>query len=496
VPGALQGEPALTMAPSRPLARLSLLLVGLATEAAAAPAGARKRKSADEKKVPMPHHSFISPMEYSSLLDDWTVSGASIFERNRLLLHPGVPQLAGFAFNKWPILTADFEVLFHFRVAGERETTKVPKDQAIAFWYVAENVSSTYNETISIKAADWGAGLKSQGMTFAGAKATFDGFGVVLSLGGAGKKPSVSFVTNDGKRAMSMDVDVPSAKSKEMDFRNTLNAAQFKLRVTNNKIEGHIKQSPSLAWNECFAVENPVKSGGYIGFTAWSGTGSPDAVTSDLVSIVEVEVSNYDETVIGEEMKDVSMQIQEAYRQMLTDENRHFVDQKSQTEHLQRLLSMLSEHLATSKPEDDRMLAEIHGLTSRVDALGADCKMLQTEAHLLLGKDGVHSQSDGVTAMKQEIMGLRRALVKDTATQRQKLEAVHKNIAEVKTQHSKASSGMTFSVLAKQTDTLEKTVSSRGTQMSWMMFFMIVSVAGIGFLMYSRMYYYEKKHFI
>lgn len=444
----------------------------------------------------MPHHSFISPMEYSSLLDDWSVSGASIFERTRLLVHPGVPKLAGFAFNKWPVLTNDFEVLFHFRVAGDRETAAVPQDQALAFWYTAENVSASYNETVNIKAANWGEGLQAQGMNFVSGRSTFDGFAIVLAMGGSGKKPSVSFIPNDGSKTLSFDKDVPSPKSKEMDFRNTLNAAQFKLRVMPNKIEGYIKQSPSLAWNECFVVDHAVKVGGYIGFSAWSGTGNPGRVSSDLASLLEVEVSNFDENSIGEDMKDVSMQIQEAYRQMLTDENRHFVDQKSQTEHLTRLLSMLGEHLAVAKPEDDRLLAQIHSLTSRVDTLGADCKTLQTEAHLLLGKDGVQTQGDGVMSLKQEIVGLRRALVKDTATQRQKLDAVHKNVAEVREHHTKAKSGLSFSVLAKQTEALEKTVTSRGRQMSWMMVVMIIAVLGIGALMYNRMYYYEKKHFI
>jgi len=444
----------------------------------------------------MPHHSFASPMEYGSILGDWLVSGASIFERTRLLVHPGVSQLAGMAFNMWPVLTQDFKVHFQFRVTGDKERSAIPSDQALAFWYVAENVSASYNETLNMKAASWSEGLQAQGMNFVGGKAVFDGFGVVLSMGGSGKKPSVSFVSNDGSKALSFDKDIPSPKSKEVDFRNTLNAAQFKVRVMRNRIEGYFKESPSLAWNELFAVDQPVKVGGYIGFTAWSGTGAPGTVSPDIVSLAEVRTVNFDETSIGEDMKDVSAQIQEAYRQMLTDENRHFVDQKSQTEHLSRLISMLGEHLAQAKPEDDRLLAQIHSLTSRVDTLGTDCKTLQTEARILLGKDGVKSQGDGVAALKQEVVGLRRALVKDTATQRQKLEVVHKNVAEVKAQSAKARSGLSFSALARQSDTLSQSVSSRGRQMSWMLVVMVVAVLCVGAAMYNRMYYYEKKHFI
>merc|ERR1712217_492410 len=219
---------------------------------------------------------------------------------------------------------------------------------------------------------------------------------------------------------------------------------------------------------------------------------------SDLVSLVEVEVSNHDETSIGEEVKDVSTQIQEAYRDMLTDEKRHFVDQKSQTEHLSRLHSMLSEYLNATRPAEQKLFQEVQALTARMDSLSNDCRTLKQETHLLLADphSGTHDHKAGVEAMKNEIVGLRRILVKDSATQRQKLDAVQKNIAEVREKSRTKGSGESFTVISKQTETLQKTVSSRGTQMSWMMVGMLVSVVGVGALMYNRMTYYEKKHFI
>jgi len=344
--------------------------------------------------------------------------------------------------------------------------------------------------------------LEQHGMTFAGSKAKFDGFGAVLTTGvgdaGGRKRTAVSFISNDGTKELNLWKDVPTAAAKDIDFRNTLNAAQIKIRVKPNSIEGHVKQSPSLAWNECFKIDVPekVKTGGYIGFTALSGSSDKP----DLLSLVEVEMNNFDDTSIGEEMKDVSAQIQDAYREMLTDENRHFLDQKSQTEHMSRLVDMLQQHLNSTKPEEAKLYQQVQALTGRVDALGEDCRTLKLEAHLLIGNDSKNSAAThqvGVEAMKDEIIGLRRLLVKDSATARQKIDAVKKNIAEVKIKHAAGGQGSEHLVtIAKQTATLEKTVSSRGSQMSWMMFFMMVAVVSIGGLMWNRMQYYEKKHFV
>ncbi|CAK0889049.1 unnamed protein product, partial [Prorocentrum cordatum] len=43
---------------------------------------------------------------------------------------------------------------------------------------------------------------------------------------------------------------------------------------------------------------------------------------------------------------------------MLTDDHRHFVDQKSQTDHLLRLTSVISDHIAAAVPEDGRQALE------------------------------------------------------------------------------------------------------------------------------------------
>jgi len=464
----------------------------------------KKNKEEDSaKKVAMAHHSFNVPLVFDELLSDWSVSGASLAERERLLVHPSVPERAGFVWNKAPLLTNDFEATVAFRVVGPKGI-KAASDQSFSLWYIYDNVTAGYNETNLIKAASWKAGLEEAGMTLGGSKAKFHGVGAVLSMAApqpsGTAKPVVSGIWSDGDRDLSYGKDVPTKDAKAVDFRNTLNAAQFKLRVEPTSITGYLKQSPSLSWNECFKIDrskNPVKPGGYIGFSAWSGAAGTE---SDLVSISQFEVYNFDTEVIGEEMKDVSERIQDAYREMLTDEHRHFLDQKSQTDHLARLVTMLDEHINTTKPAEESLYVALQGLDNRMVKLGDDCKTQVKETRLLMGTDPAKAadvHKAGVEAMKNEIIGLRRLLVKDSATHRQKLDAVQKNVAEVQEKQTKAGDrDGTLKEIAKQTESLETTVQAHGWQMSWTLYFVIAVVILIGWLMFNRMQYYEKKHFI
>eukprot|EP00929_Paragymnodinium_shiwhaense_P107799 TRINITY_DN74156_c0_g1_i1.p1 TRINITY_DN74156_c0_g1~~TRINITY_DN74156_c0_g1_i1.p1 ORF type:complete len:512 (+),score=136.94 TRINITY_DN74156_c0_g1_i1:89-1537(+) len=456
----------------------------------------KKKGDEDSTKVPMPRHSFANPMLYQSLLDDWMVSGASIFERERLLMHPAVSERSGFAFSKLPVNTNNFEVRISFRVAGEQSPEKFLTDQSLAVWYVEDNVSASYREDAIIKASSWKEGMEAQGLTFSGGPAKFKGFSAVLSTTDATQKlkPVVSFVSNDGTKSLAMGTDAPTAKAKAIDFRNTLNPAQFKLRVTPEFVEGHLKQSPSLSWNECFRIDRsdgsvPVPAKGYFGITAWSGTPAEGAA-SDLVSIIQVEMTNYDDTVVAEDMKDVSVKIQDAYREMLTDENRHFIDQKSQMDHLNRLRTMLTDHLEEVLPVEKRLFEDLQGFDLRLNRLDEDCRTLSKEFEILVNPAG----GAGVGAVKDGIVGLRQLLQKDSVAHKEKLERVTNKLADVRSSQSKVGD-KSLNVISLQADALNKTVTLKSLQMNWLLFVLIGCVLLIGGLMWNRMHYYEKRHF-
>merc|ERR1719382_2065725 len=104
-------------------------------------------------------------------------------------------------------------------------------------------------------------------MTAAGSRTT--------ARGSVVSGPVVSGIENDGTRTLVYGEHVPTTEAKRFDFLNTLNAAQMKIRVKPDAVEGYVKESPSLSWQESFRIDrtaDPVKPGGYIGFTARSGT--------------------------------------------------------------------------------------------------------------------------------------------------------------------------------------------------------------------------------
>merc|ERR1712019_9491 len=128
------------------------------------------------------------------------------------------------------------------------------------------------------------------------------------------------------------------------------------------------------------------------------------------------------------EMQDVSVKIQDAYREMLTDEKRHFVDQKSQMEHLNRLTSMLADHVKEARPADQKLFEDLRSLENRMTRLDDDCRTLSKEFEILVNPAG----GAGTGAVRDEIIGLRRLLIKDGSTHRETIDKVTKNVQEVK----------------------------------------------------------------
>merc|ERR1712192_112989 len=173
--------------------------------------------------------------------------------------------------------------------------------------------------------------------------------------------------------------------------------------------------------------------------------------------------------------------IADAYQSMLTDENRHFVDQKSQTDHLDRLTKMLSQHADASKPADDKMFRDLETLQGRINKMDEDCRTLVKELQILVhadGESGGHGQH-----IKDEIIGIRRLLVKDSASHSQRLDMTQKKIAEVKQRHVDASKPELFDEVIGHSDVLQKTVQSSSRQSTWLLLAIVFAIAAIGFLM-------------
>ncbi|CAJ1444626.1 unnamed protein product, partial [Effrenium voratum] len=391
-------------------------------------------------------------------------------------------------------------VKFGFRVSGSADISKAPQDQSFSFWFVRENVSDHFNETRMIRAPSWTEGLKEQGYTLGGSQALFEGVGAVFSTVTADKKPNaaISFVSNDKHQSLSYGVDVPAASAKVIDFRNK-KEVEFNLRVQPTLVQASITVDGTT--QECFSVDRkgfPVKAGGYIGFTAWSGAG--EGKVPDSVSLTKVEVVNFDDEAIGEDVVGASAAEISEYTAMMSSDSRHFQDQKSQTDHLARVTKMLSSHLNEVKPAYDVMAFQMSGMMDSLHKLDRDCRILSKELRLLASDPKARKRGpkrpSNLQELKGHVVGLRRLLDKEASAHMHKLEAVQKNLNDVKQQTDKASGSSMLGRIVDQTRTLEQSVVAKSSQSTWMLFILVVSVVVIGALMWNRMQYYERKHFI
>merc|ERR1719382_505347 len=155
---------------------------------------------------------------------------------------------------------------------------------------------------------------------------------------------------------------------------------------------------------------------------------------------------------------------------------------------------MISEFLQGSLPAEQRIVEEVSQIENRLGNMAQDCATVTKETHLLMKvqenfKPGTSPQEVLemlVSSTRNEIIGLRRLLVRDSVAHKEKLAAVQKNINEVKTKQAQTSNTEMLGVIDKQTESLQKTVSTRGSQMSWMLLCLMVAIVLIGGLMWNR----------
>jgi len=382
--------------------------------------------------------------------------------------------------------------------------TKVPKDQGFGIWYLAEDVASTFNESLPVHAESWEAGMQAQGMTLLGSKAKFNGFGVVFTTAArdGSRKPQVGFIKGDGSSEVSLDSDV-SASCNKIDFRNTEHPAQVKIQVKDSQIDVRVRKSVRSAWQPCFKATIRAPLGGHIGITGWTGTPGPE-LKADAVSIPKLEMMNFDESRHGEDIFDLDHKGDDMFSKMqseleaatsLLGEDLHTEDQGQQATHLGSLEHMLQTYIDMEKTAEQRMSRQIDGLTKRLSKLNVECRNLKQEVHVFVAK-GKEGPAGGVHELRKQLIGLRRVLTKDSEHHRHKMDKVHSQVGEIESRYGKSQPVLGFGALDRQTDELARTNSSRARNNFVAMFGMFACALVLGIQMYRRMSYYEKKHFI
>merc|ERR1712107_46941 len=156
---------------------------------------------------------------------------------------------------------------------------------------------------------------------------------------------------------------------------------------------------------------------------------------------------------------------------------------------------MLADHVKEAPKAEMKISKDLSVLNDRLDGMETDCKNFMKEFEVIVGKGelGGPAQPKQFSSMKDDIVGIRQLLNKNSISHKEKIETVRNNVMEVKAKKMDSANPQSLQVIAKQTDLLEETAAVRGKQMSWMFFVLIGCVLIIGFLMYNRMNYYEKK---
>jgi len=157
-------------------------------------------------------------------------------------------------------------------------------------------------------------------------------------------------------------------------------------------------------------------------------------------------------------------------------------------------MSMVTEHTKASSPVEAKMFQDLEQLEDRMSRLGDDCKTLTKELEVLVKADG--EPVEKTQFLKDEIIGLRRLLMKDKASHQDKIDAVKKNIEEVRQKHADAPEHEAWKQAAAHRETLQGQIQTRFNMIRWCMYALMAVAAVISVFIYKRIDYYGKKHFI
>jgi len=142
---------------------------------------------------------------------DWFLAGTAIPTYKSLMLSPGTPYRAGYMWRLNPFSSAYFDL--SMTITASKHEKNTVKNDAFAFWYVAENASEALQHLTQqhahnqgeINANAWEKEFEKQEMTLMGYRPKFKGLGVFFTTD---TEPSISFIVNDGTKVFKLGSDI------------------------------------------------------------------------------------------------------------------------------------------------------------------------------------------------------------------------------------------------------------------------------------------------
>lgn len=454
--------------------------------------------TASQAQQTLAGHSIAAPPSLDSLASRWTLSGTVIPSQRSLVMQPGVPNRLGLFWNKFPLLTNDFEVKFKFTAKAPEKLTA--KEEGMVFWYVYENVSdvqanltnSHLHNQDEIITNNWGGHFVKDGFDLFGYRGAYDGYAVFFYDPSEKKdSPQMMSKVNDGKTTVRYEDLRTSGDILKKNFRD---GSEIKVTVriqpTGAKVEFEGGASQE--------VKGEFKPGGYIGFSIFGGQPSfaETRERSDFVELYSLEVINHDKSSKGE---DVPTQAEAPTKPKeekvdIIGEASSFKDHRAESEAIKELTNMVFKLVVESQPLRNQMVKAIESLGRRVTVMEQTFDQLKKE----LDKKTGHKLGEEFEAIKKELSSLSKVASSETQERHRRLDSLHEDIAHV---HKKATShDNSFDQhLNKLTESNQRTMDSLTNEHQKMFGVSIAAIAFIivaGFSLYHKFSCWEKKHIL
>jgi len=376
--------------------------------------------------VEMPLHSFQPPFVAREALSNWRTSGATAVHEDRVVLTPPASDSYGFLWNTLPVLTNSFRAEFEIQINGTAIVE--PAAEGFAFWYVAENITQTFDDK-PLSEAQWSRGaVEAAGLTAMGSKARFDGFGVIFAY----KKQSIVLVASDGSQTFNIDnLEIMKPALEEVKNINYRLKPQGRLAVRIETGGSNVRLSTSVngASFERIAVIGRLnlKASGFVGFSGVSGP-SAGGPAYEAVEISNFRLANLDILQPGEKLADTA--VQEALEKMLRVGS--MGSAKAQRAQIVKLRRAVADYLSRVQVKEDETFAQVKRLQSQVGAVEEAVREHVQNAPGPGPSGSNQVSADMMAQLKQQVLDVRTAMQRSAVEQDDSLSLAGKAVLSLR----------------------------------------------------------------
>ena len=370
-----------------------------------------------------------------------------------------------------------------------------PKDQAFGIWFVSKNVSETVTSAVrGVKSHDWSEALTKAGFGLHGVvPPSFNGIGVLFTMPG-----SVTIIASDGSK--------PGSAFNVLNLReNTVSNFDFrkpgiKLTLSFNRNKGYVsmymvdgdKNKASLELKTAF-----IPKSGFLGFNGYSGSeGKPDRVLVRQLKTINLDLKKG----TGEDVKSSGLADMD---ERLGKKNIHvddllfdddwIDDPIHQVSDVNKAITILEEYLAETRYRDSSLVRTLSDIQARADSLDDSIKDLRMEIKYSFKDDGGGA---GKARMMEEMKGL-NDLIQLHSEENESIENLKANMRTINDRVEQyGEDPRMYDRLIAVNAELEAEVSHANFTANAMIGLFGLSVLIVGFVLWTKMRQYEKKHFL